>query len=88
MLFRSLALFATVMCLMPEYALAVDDAFEKMLTKVTGWVGGNFGKLVTFSSLVMAGIMGVVGFPTRYIAGAVGTGLLLASAKTLVDMIF
>ena len=36
----------------------------------------------------MAGIMGVAGFPAKYVVGALGTGLLLSSAEGIVNMIF
>lgn len=77
----------------PEAAFAntsppSTDAFATIFTKVNSWVGGSAGKLITFISIVMAGIMGVMSFPARYIVGALGTGLLLSSASALVDMIF
>ena len=73
---------------LPEVSFAADDAFKTILDKTTGWVGGSAGKLVTFISLAMAGIMGVAGFPTKYVVGSLGTGLLLSSAGGIVDMIF
>lgn len=76
-----------VVFLVPELASA-DDAFQAILTKTTGWVNGSAGKLITFISLAMAGIMGVAGFPTKYVVGSLGTGLLLSSANGIVDMIF
>lgn len=70
------------------FAANGPDAFEGILKKANGWVGGSAGKLITFTSFAMAGIMGVAGFPTKYVVGAVGTGLLLSSAEGLVNMIF
>ena len=74
--------------LLGNEVFAADDAFAKVLTKASGWVGGSVGKLVTFTSLTMAGIMGVAGFPAKYVVGALGTGLLLSSAEGIVNMIF
>ncbi len=74
--------------LLPELSFAADDAFQTILTKAGGWVNGSAGKLITFISLAMAGIMGVAGFPTKYVVGSLGTGLLLSSANGIVDMIF
>ena len=76
--------------ILPEMAFAADekDAFKGILDKANGWVSGSAGKLITFSSLTMAGIMGVAGFPTRYVVGALGTGLLLSSASGIVNMLF
>ncbi|MEK6733861.1 MAG: hypothetical protein AABY27_02005 [Pseudomonadota bacterium] len=79
------ALAAT--CLIPELSFAAD-AFADIHTKVTGWIGGTAGKLITFICFAMAGIMGVAGFPTKYILGAMGTGLLLSSSGSLVNMLF
>ncbi len=73
--------------LLPELSLA-NDAFADIHTKVTGWIGGTAGKLITFICFAMAGIMGVAGFPTKYILGAMGTGLLLSSSNSLVNMMF
>lgn len=78
----------TSVLLLPELGFAAGDAFDGILAKASGWVTGSAGKLITFISLAMAGIMGVAGFPTRYVVGALGTGLLLSSAGGLVDMIF
>lgn len=78
-------LVATI--LLPELSLA-NDAFADIHTKVTGWIGGTAGKLITFICFAMAGIMGVAGFPTKYILGAMGTGLLLSSSNSLVNMMF
>ena len=76
-------------CLLPEICFAAgEDAFAGILTKANGWVGGSAGKLITFSSLAIAGIMGVAGFPAKHVAGAVGVGLLLSSANSIVNMIF
>lgn len=76
--------------LLPELSFAAGgaDAFADIHTKVTGWVSGTAGKLVTFICFAMAGIMGVAGFPTKYILGAMGTGLLLSSSGSLVNMLF
>ncbi len=74
--------------LLPELSFAAGDAFQDILTKAGGWVNGSAGKLITFISLAMAGIMGVAGFPTKYVVGSLGTGLLLSSANGIVDMIF
>jgi hypothetical protein len=73
-----------------EAALAADDAdaFAKILTKANVWVSGSVGKLITFASLTMAGIMGIAGFPAKQVAGTVGVGLLLSSASGIVDMLF
>lgn len=73
--------------LLSEVSLATD-AFADIHTKVTGWIGGTAGKLITFICFAMAGIMGVAGFPTKYILGAMGTGLLLSSSNSLVNMMF
>jgi len=76
---------------LPEVSFAAGgnaDAFETIFTKASGWVGGSAGKLITFISLAMAGIMGVAGFPTKYVVGALGTGLLLSSANGIVEMMF
>lgn len=81
------ALIASLFFL-PEISFAADDAFKSILEKTTGWVGGSAGKLITFISLAMAGIMGVAGFPTKYVVGSLGTGLLLSSAGGIVEMIF
>ncbi len=76
--------------LLPELSFAAggSDAFAGIHTKLTGWVNGTAGKLITFICFAMAGIMGVAGFPTKYILGAMGTGLLLSSSGSLVDMLF
>lgn len=76
--------------LLPELSFAAGgaDAFADIHTKITGWVSGTAGKLVTFICFAMAGIMGVAGFPTKYILGAMGTGLLLSSSGSLVNMLF
>lgn len=73
--------------LLPELSFATD-AFADIHTKVTGWIGGTAGKLITFVCFAMAGIMGVAGFPTKFILGAMGTGLLLSSSNSLVNMMF
>lgn len=88
--YLAIVTLATISFLLPELALAdgPPDAFGNILTKTTGWVTGSAGKLVTFISLAMAGIMGVAGFPTKYVVGALGTGLLLSSSKTIVEMLF
>ena len=75
--------------LLPEISQAANvDAFADIHTKVTGWISGTAGKLITFICFAMAGIMGVAGFPTKYILGAMGTGLLLSSSGALVNMMF
>lgn len=80
---------ASVALLIPELALADDpDAFGVVYNKVNGWVGGGAGKLITFVSIIIAGVMGAFSFPIRYILGALGTGLLLSSASAIVEMIF
>ena len=83
------AILATTLAL-PEISFAAGsaDAFAGIHTKLTGWVSGTAGKLITFICFAMAGIMGVAGFPTKYILGAMGTGLLLSSSGSLVDMLF
>ena len=85
-----IALIAGAVCIIPEISLAADnaDAFQGILNKANGWVGGSAGKLITFSSLAIAGVMGVAGFPAKHVAGAVGVGLLLSSANSIVNMIF
>lgn len=87
---QNLVLFIVIAStlLIADSSFAANDAFEGILTKATGWVSGSAGKLITFISLAMAGIMGVAGFPTRYVVGSLGTGLLLSSASGLVEMIF
>lgn len=67
---------------------ANSDAFLTVYEKIKSWTTGGVGKLITMLSLVMAAIGGVMGFPVRYIAGAIGVGLLLASASSIVDMLF
>jgi|GEM_PF-2910903 len=76
--------------LLPElsFASAPQDAFANIHTKVSGWISGTAGKLITFTCFAMSGIMGVAGFPTKYVVGAMGTGLLLSSSNTLVEMLF
>ncbi len=76
--------------LLPEISFAAGsaDAFAGIHTKITGWISGTAGKLITFICFAMAGIMGVAGFPTKYILGAMGTGLLLSSSGSIVDMLF
>jgi hypothetical protein len=76
--------------ILPEISFAAggSDAFLDIHTKITGWVSGTAGKLITFICFAMAGIMGVAGFPTKYILGAMGTGLLLSSSGSIVDMLF
>ena len=85
-----LASILAATALLPEISFAAGgaDAFADIHTKITGWVSGTAGKLVTFICFAMAGIMGVAGFPTKYILGAMGTGLLLSSSGSLVNMLF
>ncbi len=85
-----LASILAVTMVLPDISFAAGgaDAFAGIHTKITGWVSGTAGKLVTFICFAMAGIMGVAGFPTKYILGAMGTGLLLSSSGSLVDMLF
>lgn len=80
----------TATMLLPDISFAAGgaDAFAGIHGKLTGWVSGTAGKLITFICFAMAGIMGVAGFPTKYILGAMGTGLLLSSSGSLVDMLF
>jgi hypothetical protein len=85
--YLAIASIATATMLLPELSFAVD-AFADIHAKVTGWIGGTAGKLITFICFAMAGIMGVAGFPTKYILGAMGTGLLLSSSNSLVNMMF
>ena len=75
---------------LPEISFAAEgtDAFASIHNKINNWVGGTAGKLITFICFAMAGIMGVAGFPTKYILGAMGTGLLLSSSGNLVNMLF
>lgn len=86
----ALTMLPVVACMLPDIVLAAPgaDAFDNALTKISGWTGGSAGKLITFVSLVSAGIMGVLGFSGRAIMGAIGIGVLLSAAKTIVDMIF
>lgn len=88
--YLSLASILAATALLPEISFAAGgaDAFADIHTKITGWVSGTAGKLVTFICFAMAGIMGVAGFPTKYILGAMGTGLLLSSSGSLVNMLF
>ncbi len=85
-----LASILAVTMVLPDVSFAAGgaDAFAGIHTKITGWVSGTAGKLITFICFAMAGIMGVAGFPTKYILGAMGTGLLLSSSGSLVDMLF
>ena len=82
--------FISAICLIPELSYAADkaDAFAGILEKANSWVGGSAGKLITFSSFVIAGVMGVAGFPVKHVTGAIGVGLLLSSANSIVNMIF
>lgn len=84
------ALIVGAVCIIPEMSFASggEDAFAGILAKANSWVGGSAGKLITFSSLAIAGVMGVAGFPAKHVAGAVGVGLLLSSANSIVNMIF
>lgn len=88
--YAAIAGILTATMLLPEISFATGgaDAFAGIHTKLTGWVNGTAGKLITFICFAMAGIMGVAGFPTKYILGAMGTGLLLSSSGSLVDMLF
>lgn len=84
-----IALVAGAVIALPEVCFAdKPDAFAGILDKANGWIGGSAGKLITFSSLAIAGVMGVAGFPAKHVAGAVGVGLLLSSANSIVNMIF
>ncbi len=84
-----IACIGGAMLILPQLSHAAGpDAFADILTKANGWVGGSAGKLITFSSLAIAGIMGIAGFPAKHVAGAVGVGLLLSSANSIVNMIF
>ena len=92
---NALLVFALVfllvsICLLPEYAYAAQavDAFEEVHKKLNGWVSGSFGKLITFISLVLSGVLGAMGFPARHVLGAIGVGLILASANSLVGFLF
>ncbi|AIL66162.1 hypothetical protein NOVO_09265 (plasmid) [Rickettsiales bacterium Ac37b] len=80
----------TTLCFFPDLVLADNnvDGFKVALDRAEGWISGTAGKLITFISILIAGIMGVAGFPAKHVAGAIGVGLLLSSAKSLVDMIF
>ncbi len=85
----TIACVGGIMLMLPQLSFAAGpDAFAEILTKANGWVGGSAGKLITFSSLAIAGIMGIAGFPAKHVAGAVGVGLLLSSANSIVNMIF
>lgn len=85
-----IALIAGAVCIIPEISFAAggEDAFAGILQKANGWVGGSAGKLITFSSLAIEGVIGVAGIPAKHVAGAVGVGLLLSSANSIVNMIF
>jgi type IV secretory pathway VirB2 component (pilin) len=91
---RAMATVAAVVVactVLPELGMAADtdaDAFAIINNKIQGWVTGSAGKLITFMSIVMAGVMGVAGFPVKFMIGAIGLGLMLASASTIVDMLF
>lgn len=78
--------------LLPELASAADaaktNAFDIAFKQISGWTGGSAGKLITFTSLIGAAVMGVLGFSGRAIMGAIGIGVLLSSSKAIVDMIF
>ena len=84
----TLVVLASSVLIPYECFAAGSDAFAGILTKANGWVGGSAGKLITFCSLAIAGVMGVAGFPAKQVAGAVGVGLLLSSANSIVEMIF
>ncbi len=86
----ALAAILAATLVLPEISFAAGsaDAFVDIHNKLNGWVNGTAGKLITFICFAMAGIMGVAGFPTKYILGAMGTGLLLSSSGSLVNMLF
>ena len=88
-IFTLLAFLTAAGCLIPEPALAAGkDAFSEVYTKLSNWVGGSAGKVITIIAILIAGIMGALGFSGRHVAGALGVGLLLSLATTVVDMIF
>jgi len=81
--------FTIIVLLLPEMALAAGkDAFAEVYTKLSGWVGGSAGKVITIIAIGLAGLMGALGFSGRHVVGALGVGLLLSLATTVVDMIF
>jgi len=88
--FVALAVVSAGLCILPELASAAvsTDAFDTALTKIAGWTSGSAGKLITFISLIGAAVMGVLGFSGRAIMGAIGIGVLLSTAKAIVEMIF
>jgi type IV secretory pathway VirB2 component (pilin) len=87
--FAILALLTCIGCFLPEPALAAGkDAFSEVYTKLSGWIGGSAGKVITIIAIFIAGLMGALGFSGRHVAGALGVGLLLSLATTVVDMIF
>jgi hypothetical protein len=71
----------------PAYAEA-PDAFSAVYTKLSGWIGGSAGKVITIIAISIAGLMGALGFSGRHVVGALGVGLLLSMATTVVNMIF
>lgn len=91
-IFILLTLITVSCCLLSEVALAntaaSKDAFADVYTKLSGWIGGNAGKVITIIAVVVAALLGTLGFSGRHIMGAVGVGLLLSLATTVVDMIF
>jgi type IV secretory pathway VirB2 component (pilin) len=80
------------MLLIPEIGLAAEtkgvDAFQDAFDKITGWITGSAGKLITIISIVIAGAIGIAGFPWKYVLGSFGVGMLLASSVTIVNMLF
>lgn len=88
-IFIVLACILLIHSLTPELALAAGkDAFSEVYSKLSGWVGGSAGKVITIIAIAIAGLMGALGFSGRHVAGALGVGLLLSLATTVVDMIF
>ena len=85
--FTALGLLTVIGFFISEPAYA-DDAFEKVYEKLADWIGGGAGKVITLISIGIAGIMGALGFSGRHVAGALGVGLLLSLATSIVDMIF
>lgn len=88
--FAMLGLLTAAGFLIPESAYAADanDAFAKVYETLSGWIGGSAGKVITLIAVSIAGVMGALGFSARYVFGALGVGLLLSMATTVVNMIF
>jgi hypothetical protein len=44
--------------------------------------------VITIIAIIIAGLMGALGFSGKHVVGALGVGLLLSMATTVVNMIF